>query len=280
MSQSDDIEAFKRIPASRIANWDKYGVDAIEADLTHKSGLGLVGGPPEAREQARLWIRMRRRMEREQTEDAELVLQTLYDATNGGRASFYAPQIRTRFDFIGDDRFWAAVSALADDKAIELQDVPHTTGYGSVTPLGVARVRAKGATGQTYNTVNVTGSSHVNIQQAGAGAHQVQYAQYSEAEVSELRKVLEFVSDRLTELNLESPDKKQVRQQIATAEKELDKATPDRKTVSEIFQSIRKILESATGGVLARLATSEDLWSWAAKTLAAASDPLSGIPIG
>jgi hypothetical protein len=44
------------IAPARIANWEHYGVDAIEADLKSNKGTSFVGGPPEAREQAWRWV--------------------------------------------------------------------------------------------------------------------------------------------------------------------------------------------------------------------------------
>src|SRR5262247_3308899 len=49
-----------RISPARIANWERHGVDAIEADLANNQGITYVGGPPGTREQAWRWVRHKR----------------------------------------------------------------------------------------------------------------------------------------------------------------------------------------------------------------------------
>jgi hypothetical protein len=56
-NQQANDNPLRDIPATRIANWERYGADAIEADLTNNNGITYVGGPPEAREQAWRWVR-------------------------------------------------------------------------------------------------------------------------------------------------------------------------------------------------------------------------------
>jgi hypothetical protein len=53
-------DALEGIAPGRIANWERYGVDAIEADLKNNKGTSYMGGPPEAREQAWRWVRYKR----------------------------------------------------------------------------------------------------------------------------------------------------------------------------------------------------------------------------
>lgn len=48
------------INPTRIANWEKHGVEAVEADLTYNQGAAYVGGPPEINEQAWRWVRFRK----------------------------------------------------------------------------------------------------------------------------------------------------------------------------------------------------------------------------
>jgi hypothetical protein len=55
----------------RIANWQRHGVDAIEADLLNRGGMTYVGGPPEAREQARRWVRYMR--DRDKAKEPEIL---------------------------------------------------------------------------------------------------------------------------------------------------------------------------------------------------------------
>jgi hypothetical protein len=56
------------IPPARIANWNRYGVDAIEADLINNNGLRYVGGPPGTNEQAWRWVRYQRAQQMPQQE--------------------------------------------------------------------------------------------------------------------------------------------------------------------------------------------------------------------
>lgn len=63
----DTIEG---ISAARIASWERYGVDAIEADLVHNGGHRYVGGPPEVREQAWRWVRYKKQIQN--TKDPEV----------------------------------------------------------------------------------------------------------------------------------------------------------------------------------------------------------------
>lgn len=44
------------IPTDRRSHWERYGWEAIKADLIN-GGFRLVGGPPEVRDQAWLWVR-------------------------------------------------------------------------------------------------------------------------------------------------------------------------------------------------------------------------------
>jgi hypothetical protein len=48
------------IAPTRIANWERHGVDAIEADLLNRQGITYVGGPPGTNEQAWQWVRYKR----------------------------------------------------------------------------------------------------------------------------------------------------------------------------------------------------------------------------
>src|SRR5205807_3882516 len=59
-SEAPSGDPLDGIAPARIANWERYGVDAIEADLKYNKGTSYVGGPPEAREQARRWVRYKR----------------------------------------------------------------------------------------------------------------------------------------------------------------------------------------------------------------------------
>jgi hypothetical protein len=63
MAEQDD-HPLAGISPSRIANWQRHGVDAIEADLTHTGGSRLVGGPPGTAEDAWRWVRYMRNQER------------------------------------------------------------------------------------------------------------------------------------------------------------------------------------------------------------------------
>jgi hypothetical protein len=51
------------IPATRLAEWEDYGVDIIEADLKRRDGLTYVGSG-EAVRQAWQWVRHKRAEER------------------------------------------------------------------------------------------------------------------------------------------------------------------------------------------------------------------------
>lgn len=55
----------------RIANWEKHGVEAVEADLTYNQGTTYVGGPPEIKEQAWRWVRFRKSLG--QPKEAEIL---------------------------------------------------------------------------------------------------------------------------------------------------------------------------------------------------------------
>jgi hypothetical protein len=66
MSDTDDPDhLLAGIPPARIANWERHGVDAIEADLNSTDGLRYVGGPPGTKEQARRWVRYKRAQQQE-----------------------------------------------------------------------------------------------------------------------------------------------------------------------------------------------------------------------
>lgn len=268
MSTQDDEKDYNDIPASRKANWERFGVDAIEADLKNRGGVTYVGGPPEARHQAWVWVRVQRIMQQRVANDAKALLKQLYRASNNGSKAFHLPTVKTRFGSWSDERFESAVHLLVRDDFIELQKVPHVTGYGQLTPTGVDQVEdAIVPKGDVHNTVNVAQAGHVNVQQAGHGAQQTQIYPFSAEEVVELRKFVEFLSDNLTALELDGGAKKQVRAQIAVVDGELDKPEPQRAVVSEALQSVRKIVESAAGGIIARLATDDRSWSWVMKIL-------------
>jgi hypothetical protein len=268
MSTKDDEKDYNEIPASRKANWERFGVEAIEADLKNSNGVTYVGGPPEARQQAWLWVRVQRNMQQRGASDAKALLKQLYRASNSGSKAFHLPTVKIRFDSWNEQRFEMAVRLLVRDEFIELQKSPHVTGYGQLTPTGIDQVEdAIVPKGDVHNTVNVAQAGHVNVQQAGHGAQQTQIHPYSAEEVDELRKFVEFLSDNLTALELDSGAKKQVRAQIAVVDGELDKPEPQRAVVSEALQSVRKIVESAAGGIIARLATDGGSWSWAIKIL-------------
>lgn len=48
------------ISLTRIAIWEKHGLEAVEADLTYNNGLTYVGGPPDIIEQAWRWVRFKK----------------------------------------------------------------------------------------------------------------------------------------------------------------------------------------------------------------------------
>ncbi len=53
MSSKSYLDDLRDISLARIATWEQYGVDAIEADLKNNNGMHYVGAPSEVREQAR-----------------------------------------------------------------------------------------------------------------------------------------------------------------------------------------------------------------------------------
>ena len=63
MTQKTDNEIIKAISPARIAEWEKWGLDAIEADLKNTGGIRYVGGSQENRMQAWAWVRVQRRNE-------------------------------------------------------------------------------------------------------------------------------------------------------------------------------------------------------------------------
>jgi hypothetical protein len=71
MPDDDDFQThpLAGISPTRIANWERYGVDAIEADLRNNRGLAYVGGPPGTEEQAWRWVRYKRAEEQARQAD-------------------------------------------------------------------------------------------------------------------------------------------------------------------------------------------------------------------
>jgi len=57
MSSKSYLDDLSDISLARVEAWERYGVDAIEADLKNNDGMRYVGGPPEVREQAWRWVR-------------------------------------------------------------------------------------------------------------------------------------------------------------------------------------------------------------------------------
>jgi hypothetical protein len=68
MPDDDNVQTcpLAGISPTRIANWERSGVDAIEADLRNNRGLAYVGGPPGTEEQAWRWVPYKRAKEKAQ----------------------------------------------------------------------------------------------------------------------------------------------------------------------------------------------------------------------
>ena len=66
MPDDDNVQTcpLTGISPTRTANWERSGVDAIEADLRNNRGLAYVGGPPGTEEQAWRWVRYKRAKEK------------------------------------------------------------------------------------------------------------------------------------------------------------------------------------------------------------------------
>src|SRR5580704_2479313 len=74
--EHDENSPLAGISAARIANWERHGVEAIEADLINNHGDRYVGGPPGTTDQAWRWVRYKRDQEKARSQQPEIVTLT------------------------------------------------------------------------------------------------------------------------------------------------------------------------------------------------------------
>jgi hypothetical protein len=76
------------ISPARIANWERHGVDAIEADLANNQGVTYVGGPPGTREQALRWVRYKRSQQQDKRSEVLSLKPGVYGVSLDLKAAF------------------------------------------------------------------------------------------------------------------------------------------------------------------------------------------------
>jgi len=100
-----------------------------------------------------------------------------------------------------------------------------------------------------FNIINIGTMNNSQIQQGTVNSTQTQIIEQSK--IPEIQGILQKISDSLEQLELQEPQKADLKTEIETITAQLKSSTPKKSIISECFGTITSILDNAASSALA-----------------------------
>ena len=197
------------------------------------------------------------------TSDKYDVLEEMYRlGASDPRRRVLLQEVRNHFGW-PKERFASVVAELNnDDKWIDVQTIPHITGFAALTLEGRRQVESRihPTSTITHNTISAQQIIGSAIQQGSLHATQLATSTF---QVKSAREALEVFETAIQQAQLPSATLAQLVGDVETIRAQLKKPSPSQTIVREAGKSLRNIVEGISAALLTPsiIAAAPALWS-------------------